>query len=383
MADRRPPGDGDAQLRGRRAHRSASRADLDYDHRGRPRADHRRRQSAGPRSADRGDARRRPRRQRRWDPARPMSRSRRPAGRGHPRDGQPARIQVTVTARSRPAGHRRRLSRRWDRLFGTDGIRGVANVDLRPTIAFALGRATAKRLAGARRRDRRRPGHAPLGRHVRGRHRRRRDEPRGRRPRRRRRADAGPRVPRPAAARTAAGIMVSASHNPADDNGLKVLDADGLKLDDAIEDELEALIWRRRRARRRRQRRRSAGGSRRVDSVERYLEHRRALAAVDRRQPADGSSSTARTAPAGVGRAASSRRPGRTVEAIHVEPDGININVDSGATAPASLARAVVRAGRGRRVRARRRRRPADRGRRRRPRSSMATRSSASWRSIG
>ena len=39
----------------------------------------------------------------------------------------------------------------------------------------------------------------------------------------------------------AAGIMVSASHNPADDNGLKVLDADGLKLDDAIEEELEQL----------------------------------------------------------------------------------------------------------------------------------------------
>ena len=38
--------------------------------------------------------------------------------------------------------------------------------------------------------------------------------------------------------------MVSASHNPADDNGLKVLDRDGLKLDDAVEDELEALIWR-------------------------------------------------------------------------------------------------------------------------------------------
>ena len=42
----------------------------------------------------------------------------------------------------------------------------------------------------------------------------------------------------------AAGIMVSASHNPADDNGLKVLDKRGLKLDDDIEDELEALIWR-------------------------------------------------------------------------------------------------------------------------------------------
>ncbi|HET9681026.1 MAG TPA: phosphoglucosamine mutase, partial [Candidatus Limnocylindrales bacterium] len=32
------------------------------------------------------------------------------------------------------------------RLFGTDGIRGVANVDLKPTIAFALGRAVAERL---------------------------------------------------------------------------------------------------------------------------------------------------------------------------------------------------------------------------------------------
>src|SRR5437868_15273257 len=34
------------------------------------------------------------------------------------------------------------------RLFGTDGIRGIANADLKPTIAFALGRATAHRLVG-------------------------------------------------------------------------------------------------------------------------------------------------------------------------------------------------------------------------------------------
>ena len=34
------------------------------------------------------------------------------------------------------------------RLFGTDGIRGVANVDLKPTLAYALGRATAQRLVG-------------------------------------------------------------------------------------------------------------------------------------------------------------------------------------------------------------------------------------------
>ena len=38
--------------------------------------------------------------------------------------------------------------------------------------------------------------------------------------------------------------MVSASHNPAEDNGLKVLDPSGLKLDDDLEDELEALILR-------------------------------------------------------------------------------------------------------------------------------------------
>ena len=35
------------------------------------------------------------------------------------------------------------------RLFGTDGIRGVANVDLKPALAFALGRATAHHLVGA------------------------------------------------------------------------------------------------------------------------------------------------------------------------------------------------------------------------------------------
>jgi phosphoglucosamine mutase len=35
------------------------------------------------------------------------------------------------------------------RLFGTDGIRGVANRDLKPSLAVALGRATAHRLGGA------------------------------------------------------------------------------------------------------------------------------------------------------------------------------------------------------------------------------------------
>src|SRR5262245_45878039 len=129
------------------------------------------------------------------------------------------------------------------RLFGTDGIRGVANVDLKPTMAFALGRATAQRLVGPSGsivvgQDTRRSGDmfvaaiaagaTSLGVTV----------------------NAVGVVPTPALAfltaegDDAAGIMVSASHNPAEDNGLKVLDADGLKLDDTVEDELEQLIWR-------------------------------------------------------------------------------------------------------------------------------------------
>src|SRR6187455_1392153 len=164
------------------------------------------------------------------------------------------------------------------RLFGTDGIRGVANVELKPPLAYALGRAVAHRLAG-------RGGAIVVGQDT------------------RRSGDmfvaaitAGATslgvdvhvvgvVPTPALAYLArtgpfvAGIMVSASHNPADDNGLKVLDADGLKLDDAIEEELEALIWREG----------ELGGvgnaglGRRIDAhalIESYLEHREGLAAA-------------------------------------------------------------------------------------------------------
>jgi hypothetical protein len=129
------------------------------------------------------------------------------------------------------------------RLFGTDGIRGVANVDLTPTLAYDLGRAVGHLLEAFGRRvvigqDTRRSGDrlvaavsaglVSVG------------------------ADAiqlGV-VTTPCLAHAAAngdfaaGIMVSASHNPADDNGLKVLDGQGLKLDDAVEDELEQLIWR-------------------------------------------------------------------------------------------------------------------------------------------
>jgi phosphoglucosamine mutase len=228
------------------------------------------------------------------------------------------------------------------RLFGTDGIRGVANVDLKPTVAYALGRAVASRLVG-------RGGAIVVGQDT------------------RRSGDmfvaaiaAGATslgvdvhivgvVPTPALAFIAgsgpfaAGIMVSASHNPAADNGLKVLDGAGLKLDDAIEDELEHLIWRTEEL----PGVPNDGLGRVIDAsarLDEYLAHRIALAeaveAAGLRLVLDCAN--------GSGSVAGPRilaATGAQVEVIHADPDGVNINVTSGATAPASLAAAVLEAG--------------------------------------
>ena len=206
------------------------------------------------------------------------------------------------------------------RLFGTDGIRGVANVELKPTLAYALGRATAHRLVGKGGslvvgQDTRRSGDmfvaaiaagaTSLGSDVR---------------------IAGC-VPTPALAFLAgtgdfaAGIMVSASHNPADDNGLKVLDANGLKLDDAVEDEIEQLIWRTEELG-------SVGNAEIGRSVRRSVAARPLPRASPRARrapsprPACGSSSTARTAPAASSRRRSSRRPGPTSRRSTTTPTG-------------------------------------------------------------
>lgn len=227
------------------------------------------------------------------------------------------------------------------RLFGTDGIRGVANVDLKPSLAYALGRATAHELIGPGGslvvgQDTRRSGAmfvhaiaagaASLGADVRL---------------------AGT-LPTPALAFIAgtgefgAGIMVSASHNPAEDNGLKVLDARGMKLDDDREDALEALIWR------------SDeltgphnGGIGRPlaapELLERYLADRLALAGTirtDLRIVLDCANGAG-----GVSAPDVLAATGASVEVIANEPDGVNINVECGATAPAALARAVLERG--------------------------------------
>jgi phosphoglucosamine mutase len=130
------------------------------------------------------------------------------------------------------------------RVFGTDGVRGIANVDLTPELAFGVGRAGAFVLAGDA--DPMRPfvigrdtrlsgtmleaavvaGITSIGRDT---------------------ISVGI-VPTPAIARIVTsigalgGVMISASHNPIEDNGLKFVGADGFKLDDATEREIERVL---------------------------------------------------------------------------------------------------------------------------------------------
>ena len=228
------------------------------------------------------------------------------------------------------------------RLFGTDGIRGAANVDLRPSLAFALGRATAHEVVGAGGsllvgQDTRRSGDMFVAAITAG------------------ATSMGVDVhsvgvvPTPALAFLAgeggfaAGIMVSASHNPAEDNGLKVLDPSGQKLADDAEEDLEALVLR------------AdelpgvppAGIGRAVDAsalLERYVAHRIRLASAI---PAGGLHVVLDAANGAAYRVGPQivRATGARVTVIHDQPDGDNINRGCGATDPASLAAAVVEHG--------------------------------------
>ncbi len=127
------------------------------------------------------------------------------------------------------------------RLFGTDGVRGVANLDLTPELGLRLGRAAGHVLGGHGNsvvigRDTRRSGRmlesalaaglCSVGTEVR----------------------LVGHIPTPGLAYLAkahdfvAGAVISASHNPAPDNGIKFFDHRAQKLPDTVEDKIEALM---------------------------------------------------------------------------------------------------------------------------------------------
>ncbi len=153
-------------------------------------------------------------------------------------------------------------------------------------------------------------------------------------------------VPTPAIAYLArtegfdAGLVISASHNPYEDNGIKVFGGSGVKLTQALESSVEALVadpsW-------------SVGAApgviERQDLSHPYLEHLEQI--LDDAGPLAGSpivvdcanGATAAMAPAFLASLGFDVRP------IGVSPDGRNINLDCGSTHLAGLAREVVSSG--------------------------------------
>ncbi len=168
-------------------------------------------------------------------------------------------------------------------------------------------------------------------------------------------------VPTPAVAHLTAalgaafGVVLSASHNPAPDNGIKFFASGGLKLPDAVEDAIEARLTDRvAAATRSGPATVPAGGFGRVteaaDQGERYIAHllstlsdgrgASALPLAGLRVVVDCANGAAsRFAPDML------RRAGANVIAIGVDPDGLNINAGVGSTSIEALSAAVVETG--------------------------------------
>jgi phosphoglucosamine mutase len=202
------------------------------------------------------------------------------------------------------------------RYFGTDGVRGVVGEDLTPELVERLGRAAALWSDG---------GRVFVGRDTRG---------------------SGPTLeqafaegvvsaggkailggvlPTPAVALLALdlGAVISASHNPPAYNGVKFFDANGQKLTDASEEEIEALLDEKPRA--------EKGDVERVDSSQQsYLAH-----VLDRFGSALGGLRIAVDCANGAYSAIAPEafeRLGADVVPLATQPDGSNINVGCGAT---------------------------------------------------
>jgi phosphoglucosamine mutase len=234
------------------------------------------------------------------------------------------------------------------RLFGTDGVRGVANRDLTPELACALGKAGTyvlsgagagtspvviigkdTRISGDMLEDGLSAGIQSMGGTV---------------------VRAGV-VPTPAVAylthamNADCGVVISASHNPFEYNGIKFFNGDGFKLDDSLEEEIEAIV-----------RDESAAAAlhasgaeigktsdRGDDALHRYVEHLAEGMAVSLRgvrivvDCANGAASVAAKM--------LFEALGADLVAIGDRPNGININDGFGSTHPEAMREAVRASG--------------------------------------
>ena len=153
-------------------------------------------------------------------------------------------------------------------------------------------------------------------------------------------------VPTPAVAmltrslRADYGVMISASHNPFDDNGIKLFGPDGFKLSDAAEEEIEGLIDSDMTPRLAKSD--ALGRAKRIDvAVGRYIEA--AKRTLPRQMSFEGLRVVIDCANGAGYKAApmALEELGAEVIALGVDPDGFNINRDVGSTAPEALARKV------------------------------------------
>ena len=227
------------------------------------------------------------------------------------------------------------------RYFGTDGIRGTANLyPMTPDIAMRVGMAVGlhyrnghrqrvvigkdTRLSGYMLENALVAGFTAVGVDV---------------------FLLGP-IPTPAVAmltrsmRADYGVMISASHNPYADNGIKLFGPDGFKLSDLVESEIEALIDSD--LAKRLSPASELGRAKRVDGVlDRYIEF--AKRTLPRQLSFDGLRVVVDCANGAAYKAAPLAlwELGAEVVSIGVEPDGFNINRECGSTAPEALARKV------------------------------------------
>jgi phosphoglucosamine mutase len=227
------------------------------------------------------------------------------------------------------------------RFFGTDGIRGRANVQITPELALKVGQAAGlvfqrgehrhrvvvgkdTRLSGYMIETALVAGFTSVGMDV---------------------LLFGP-MPTPAVAmltrsmRADLGVMISASHNPYDDNGIKLFGPDGFKLSDAVEREIEGVMDSD--VARRLAKSAELGRAKRIEGVQdRYIEF--AKRTLPRDLSLDGLRVVVDCANGAAYRVAPEAlwELGAEVITLGVEPDGFNINKDCGSTEPAALSAKV------------------------------------------